>query len=505
MMEKVLLISFQEDTDVIGLKYIHSYLSGNGFDSNLLFLPSFHSTDFASIGIFLKDFSPKVIGITLMSPEYEVAREFSQILKEKFPDIILVWGGIHPSINPVECLNYADCIILGEGEEAFLELVSAIAEKKSLGTIKNLAFHDSEGIHVNQVRPANTQLDVLPFPEHMPQKSYILQKGKIVKLNQHIFKKIARMSGKIYSLISSRGCPFSCTYCCNSFYSKLYGKNVVRKRSVGNIIAELKNAVTLFPDIFFINIQDDNFFSYDIEWMKEFSVQYKSEIKKNFFCRTTPVHLKEEKIQTLKDAGLSWIYMGLQSGSPNVNRNIYKRFVPNEKFLEGTKVLKKYNISCQYDVILDNPYETDEDVIDTINVLLQIPKPFILQLFSLCFYQGTELHERAVKDKIKFSDPMTKNFLVYKPTYLNKIIRLIPLLPASFIRFMVTNRNSPFAEKLLNIVYFCALILFEPLLWFRLFLRSINYDLFGAIRVLMTFSKVGFNRLITKGRVTKVA
>lgn len=496
MKSEVLLVSFQDNTDVIGLKYIHSYLCRNQVDSHILFIPRYKKKDLRSVANFLKRFEPKIIGISLMSQEFYKAKEFSLYVKKEFPDILVAWGGIHPSISPKECLNYSDYVFIGESEQAFLEFTNAILKNKSVNNILNLGHKLSNEIYINKLRPLNENLDSLPFPEHFPKKSFVLDKGNVVKLSKSLFKKYTRYSGKFYSLTTTRGCPFSCAYCCNSFFNKLYSRAMVRRRSAENVIEELKIATRYFSQLVYVNIQDDNFFSYDILWMKDFVRMHKKEIKKKFVCRTTPAHLSEDKISVLKKAGLAWIFMGLQSGSSRINKEIYKRFVPNEKFIESTRIAKRHNVAGYYDVILDNPYETEQDTIETINVILEIPKPFMLQLFSLCFYQGTEIYNRALKENLIIENPVEKNYAKYRPIFLNKVIRLCPLFPRRFIKLMVKNRKSRRAKILVDLIYFPSILILEPIVWFRLILVSFDYDIFSTVNMIAAFSKTGFSRMI---------
>jgi len=495
---RTLLVTFQKNTQVIGLKYIHSYLCKNQIDSYILFIPKYNKKDILCIEKFLNGFKPRIIGISLMSSEFDNAKKFSTIIKNKFPEIIIVWGGIHPTVDTKECLNYADYVFIGESEESYLEFVNKISKNRPVDDILNLAYRLSDKIHINKLRPLNENLDDLPFPEHFPKKSYILHNGNIIKLNKPLFKKYARYSGKYYSITTSRGCPSSCSYCYNSVLLSLYGENLVRKRSVENVMEELKQAISLFPKIIYVNIEDNNFFSHDIEWMKKFSRLCNEEIKKKFICRTNPTDINEEKVSTLKEAGLSCIFIGLQSGSTGINRKIYKRLVPIEKFIEATRVVKKYNITVFYDVILDNPYETEKDVLKTIEIILKIPRPFMLQLFSLCFYQGTEIYYQVLKDNLTFENPLKKNYAKFRPTFLNKIIRLCPLFPRRFINFLVKYKFSKLSKFLVNLIYFPSTLILEPILLFRLVFISFDYHILNTLKTIFFFSKTGFSRIILR-------
>lgn len=500
---KVLLSSFQKNTDTIGLKYIHSYLSRNGVDSNILFIPKYGKEDFRPIEEFLKDFKPRIIGISLMSQEFNDAKIFSQAVKSVFPEIIIVWGGIHPSINPKECLACADYVFIGESEKAFLEFINAVSKNEPVNNILNLAYKLSSGeVMINHPRPLNENLDEMPFPGHLPEKSFIFHNGKIVKLDRSVFRQHARYSGRLYSLTTTRGCSFSCAYCCNSFFSNLYGALYgpvrVRQRSVDNVIEELRLSFQLYPELIQVNITDDNFLSYDAEWLRDFMEKYKREINKNFACRSTPAHLTDEKASLLRSGGLYLLVMGLQSGSARVNRDIYKRFVSNDRFIESTKIIKRHHLIGKYDVILDNPYETEQDTLETIEVLLKIPKPFLVQAFSLCFYEGTEICSRALKDNLIVEDPLKKNFYKFKPIFLNKIIKITPFFPKRIIGSLVHNRKTYWAKILTDSAYLVSFLFLEPAVWLWTLFKSFDYSVFKTANMIIVFFKTGYSQMFLR-------
>jgi len=495
---KVLLVAFQDNTDVISLKYLHSYLMNHNIESYILFLPYYSKDNNYKILEFVKALNPAVVGVSLMTIQFFYAKEFTAFIKKELPGIPVVWGGIHPSVATAQCLEFADFVFVGESEVAFAEYIEAVFMNKPTLNILNLAYKEGGKVFINKVRPYVDDLDTLPFPEYMPLESFILHKNRIYKMDKSLFGRYARYSGKLYSLSSSRGCPFSCSYCCNNFYLKLYGTSRVRQRSVSNIIEELKLAVRTYPDIVYISMQDDNFFCCDMEWLKDFASQFKKEkIGKRFICSAIPKYVNEEKLSILKEIGLSWITVGLQTGSQRVNKEVYGRFVSNEAFLAAARLIRKYNIACFYDIIVDNPYETESEVLDTINVLLKIPKPFMLQMFSLCFYYGTQLYEKALKDKMLFEDSRKKNMKKYSNTYLNKIIRLTPLLPSRFIKYLVNNRKAG-AVFWLNLVYLPSLFILEPLTWITIILVSSGYNVFLTISAISAFLNTGFRKVVLK-------
>jgi anaerobic magnesium-protoporphyrin IX monomethyl ester cyclase len=480
---KTLLISLLPTTENFGIKYIHSCLRQEGHQSAILFLPHHDPKVLNSLTEFIDSFQPGFVGCGFMSYEAPFAKLIGTSIKERYPDIPFLAGGIHPTIDPEECLEYADAVSIGESEKTVIEVVERLESKESLKEIQNLVFKDGEALRRNPLKPLIDDLDKLPFPEHFPTPSYICHANKILPMDLTLFRKYTRYNGKTYNIISSRGCPFSCAYCCNSFLSRLYGSKNIRKRSPHNVIKELRSAVDKFPDIIFINIHDDCFLAHSTEWHQEFARDYKKWIDRPFIVRSTPLHLTEGKIKLLKEAGLAWVTMGLQSGSERINKKIFCRKVSNNKFLEATSLAKKYGVSGYYDVILDNPFEEEQDVIDTLRVLEKIPKPFQLQLFTLTFYKGTDIYQMLRKKMGEEADLNIRNYFSYRPTFLNKLIRISPLIPSRMTEYFIEHREKPAAKMLLSLSHVFIVTLIEPVSYFYLMLKAFNNSLWLTLRV----------------------
>jgi anaerobic magnesium-protoporphyrin IX monomethyl ester cyclase len=498
---KILLLSLLPTTENFGIKYLHSYVLQQGHQSAILFIPRHEAAVMPPLKAFIDSFRPDLIGCGMMSYEAPFAASIGRQIKEHAPRIPLMVGGIHPTVAPEECLEYADMVSIGESEDTVLETLNHVADGKSLQEIQNLAFKDGHTVRKNPLRPLIADLDRLPFPGHFPEHSHVYHKGKILPMDVKLFRKYTRYDGKAYNIISSRGCPFSCSYCCNSFLSKLYGTKSIRKRSPQNVVAELRSAVEAFPDIILVNIHDDCFLAHREEWHREFVKDYKKWIDRPFIVRSTPLHLTEEKIRMLKEAGLAWVTMGLQSGSERTNREVYGRHVSNRKFLEATELAKKYSVSGYYDVILDNPFEAEEDVISTIKVLREIPKPFQLQLFTLTFYKGTDIYGMMQKKMGDGTELPIQNYFSYKPSFLNKLVRISPLIPSALVDYFIRTRKEPLARLALSLLHVFIVTLIEPFSYFYLMLKGFNRRLLLTLRIAFpTFkTKIG-ERLMSLGR-----
>ena len=205
-----------------------------------------------------------------MSYEAPFAAYIGKSVKERYPDIPFLVGGIHPTICPEECLEYADMAASARGKRPCWSLRALSKQGAALRTSITWCLRMDAEIIKNPLRPLIDDLDRIPFPEHLPAHSHVFHGDKIHAMDMKLFRQYTRYDGKAYNMITSRGCPFSCAYCCNSFLSRLYGTKKIRKRSPGNVIAELCAVIKQFPDIILVNIHDDCFLAHSREWHEEF-------------------------------------------------------------------------------------------------------------------------------------------------------------------------------------------------------------------------------------------
>lgn len=501
----ILLISLQPDLDTVGLKSLHYALMNNGFSSVLLYLPV-SSPGLERVCDPLKAFiagrSPRIVGISLMSHEYDRAVTLTGALKRFFPDTPVLWGGIHPTVAPEMCLDHADYVCVGEGETAAVALMDAVTGGRSLSSVANIWHKKNGEIVKNPLMPLVKSLDILPLPDHIPTNSFIFHNQRIAKLDVSLFKKYARWRGRVFSVMGSRGCPFACTYCCNDFFSRLYGReHVIRRRDAGPLIDAIAGAVRRYPEIRYVNFHDDCFLACSDAYLAEFCRQYKARVGIPFIVRCIPAFFTENKMRYLKDAGVAWISIGLQSGSNRVLRDVYNRRSTVEDFLAAAALIRRYNVAVYYDVILDNPLEAEKETLLLIPVLASAPHPYFLQIFSLVLYPGTRLYERlAAVDSGKRREYLTKDYHTYNNTTVNKLIRISGYLPARIMDYLVAEyrTNARAASFRLSLLLANGLSAFvvEPLTYFRLIRMSRNNRTADALRLLPAYFRVGFSRYI---------
>ncbi|RJP29446.1 MAG: radical SAM protein [Candidatus Omnitrophota bacterium] len=503
-----LLISLQDNLEIGGLKYLHYNLLENNHNSYLLFSPGFVPGPKKAPGLkkFITGVDPAFIGISLMSHEFKKAAELTEYLKKEISGVPIIWGGVHPTIYPESCLKYADYVCIGEGDNVILDIAEAVEGRKNIRGLNNLAYVDRGAIKRNLLSPIITDLDRLPEVDRVFKNSFVLTEKGIQGFSKKHLQIYTRYSGRMYNIMTTRGCPFSCTYCCNNFFSQLYHTKIVRRRSADNIISELERNVCRNPEIEYVNFHDDCFIECSEDYLKDFCAKYKKAIGRPFIIRAIPAYINENKIGVLKDSGLAWINMGLQSGSDDILRDVYKRRSLKSDFIAATNIIKKYGIAAIYDVILDNPYEREEDSFETMRIISSTPKPFHLESYSLVTYYGTELYKRAKLDYPEFADKFfDKDFHSFKKKQINKLIKLASIFSPSIMNRLIEmykiKKNNFRFKVLLSLIYVFGMLVILPVNYIKLIKLSQGKSYIRSLNHLSVFIKIGISRLVNNFRI----
>jgi radical SAM superfamily enzyme YgiQ (UPF0313 family) len=288
----------------------------------------------------------------------------------------------------------ADYAVCGEGEEAMAELVTALATGTDARNIANVWYKGADRPIGNPLRPLIANLDSLPIPDLNDENKFYVEFGRLQGGDP--WRNYVR-----YELMASRGCPYSCTFCSNSVFHDIYRDlgRFVRLRSVEHVMRELEYANTMLPNLnvlFFV----DEVFGLSLEWLQDFKEAYLRRIRLPFECLTDPRSITEEKVRLLKDSGVAELNIGIQAGSDKVRRELFNRYVSDEQILGIARLAKKYGIFVRYDIIADNPFESRGDKRATLDILMRLPKPFILNLYSLNHFPRTKLTELALNKGI---------------------------------------------------------------------------------------------------------
>ncbi len=316
--------------------------------------------------------NPHVVGVTMVSVDYDPAIKSLSCVKEVSKNIITVVGGPHPSIMPEECAknDNIDYVVKGEGEISFLEL---------LDSIENNVF-PKEKIILG--KPA--ELDNLPFSDRdlfevEEQPWWLTDKKPFV------------------TIIAGRGCIYNCSFC-QPAERMIFGRRV-RRRSVKNVIEELKLLRDKYKFKSFM-FHDDCLIE-NPTWVEEFLIKYKEEgFNQEFICqgRADIICKRPDLISKMKQAGLVGIIIGFESGNQRVLDFLHKRTTV-EQNLMAAEICHNLGIKIQGNYMLGIPTETKEEMMDTINMMKKI-KP---EVQGCSFYTpspGSELFNYCIEKNL---------------------------------------------------------------------------------------------------------
>ena len=368
-------------------------LQREGFDTSIIFLrdwvhnsltmPTDEEIEIAMDVIAQKQ--PKLIGLGFMSSLYPIALEVTRRIQERFPHIPIIWGGIHPTSVPEECIPEVDYLCVGEGEMAAVELCKALRDGKDTTSIPNIWANVDGKIYENTPRPLTQDLDWLPYPDVRDDNKFYIEKNSFTI--EEPWKRTAE-----YRIYFSRGCPYNCSYCYVSILRDVYnekGKKFYRARSVDHIMGELRMAMKLFPKVARIKVDDDTSFAFGDAWMEEFLERYPKEVGIPFECMLIPPMLRPNRIRKLMAAGLVRVQTGMESASPEESVECHNRSPGNKCSMYYAEANKELGLNIVYDVIIDNPHATEKRKLETAEFLLELPTPYDIHFYSLNYFPGT--------------------------------------------------------------------------------------------------------------------
>lgn len=414
---KISLISCETDPISNGLRSISSQLKKYYHETKLIFLPRIYESSYTkkileTVYRLTKD--SDLVGFYCMSQSSKKTIQIIEYLKSKNENRSMICGGIYATLNPEECLKYVNLVCVGEGEGAIIDLLQAIEKNEDITKIRNLWVKKDGGIYRNDVRPLIENINKLPFEDYDFKNQYILIDNKIVNMAPKHMKYgshnlsdgfFSVIKGKFVTIHTVRGCPYDCAYCCNYDLKRIYSNKgrYVRKRDIKNVISELMKFKKDLPGIEFVWFTDDDFFIRTKDEIECFSKLYKEKIGLPFMCYVAPPTLKEDKLKILISSGLKRVEMGVQTGSYTLNKQLYNRDISQDAIVKASRILNKYQYltyTPEYQFLCANPFETKEDVLETIELIQKLPKPFFLRIFNIVFFPGSYMYRKAIKSKV---------------------------------------------------------------------------------------------------------
>jgi radical SAM superfamily enzyme YgiQ (UPF0313 family) len=473
---KIALISVSGRLACDGSRLISSLLKRAGHTVKNVYLarrePDYELGELERLSEIFKD--ADLVMLAVYSNYFGRAIKLTNFVHDKFPGLKILWGGPHCIASPELSLKYADAVCFSEGDEAVLQLVTRLEAGKDYLDTPNMAFKVNGSYVINQVLPPFAALDSLPYYDYTLDNQFLLD-GELQPLTIDRVKTLTRQYPFYVPtayFLTSRGCPHECSYCNNCKYVAMFGKNLMRFYSGDRVIDEIKHTLATLPFIEFIVFGDDDFLARPQKQIEAFAARYKKEVGLPFGAAGSARTYRTNKMEILLDHGLTAFNLGIQSGSQRVIDEVYNRKISLANVSKVIKEIAPYsdtrNLITIVDFIIDNPYETRDDIIQTYNFLLNLPPSFKPNLFFLSFYPGTPIYQRAIEDGFtKESD--VENFrsytgaqVRYQKNYetflvlLLRIARLHPKLqriPKWVFRFLGSNPVRQLASLLPDAVF----------------------------------------------------
>ena len=505
---KMRILFYSRGWEQLGVEAMTAVLEKSGHEVGLLFDPGTDDVFYFELPLvkYLRtedrlvqsaiEFKPDVIAFTCLTNLYPYVKSMAHRLKEHL-DVPMVIGGVHPSTMPEKIFEdeVFDYLCVGEGDYAFLDLVEAIAKGEDTTSIKNIDAKIDGKIYKNDQRPLIQDLDELPIPD----KGLFYERGAFY--------------GSLM-LMSSRGCPFKCSFCVNNFYNELkesYEKPV-RQKSVSYTMREIE-ANLRYGKPRSIDFLDD-IFGLKPSWLEEFSTVYPKKIGLPFSVNVYPSSTTKQYANYLKKAGCKLAAMGIQSGSPEVRTKMLRKET-NEQIEQAGRYLAEAGIQLYAEFIFGYTDENADQMWESVELSRRMVSHGKTSLGTFIFYpfpntdaqRQTEAIGGISEDQrrsIAEGFGSYKSTLMFEQEYKNEALNLASLLP------LFSKLPSFFTDKALRKIYrwesgklikligvITTLVLANP--WFlKHYISNITH------MVLKSFTKPSFLRSASSPKKSKL-
>src|SRR3990172_8329818 len=384
----------------LGLGYLAAVLEDNGYTVDVIDCQVLKPSQ-KELENKLAQLQPDVVGVTSATLTYESALEVVKTAKDILPSCLTVLGGPHVTVMDKQTLSEApeaDIVVRGEGEQTLLELSGLVAESnlKNLDDVAGISFRKNGEIIRTPDRPFIQNIDELPRPAY-----------EQFQLNKY------QISGKTYlPIITSRGCPFQCTFC---LVFQMCGRRF-RARSPKNVVDELELLRDTYEADAF-SFYDDTF-TFDKKRAKEICHEMKERnINLPWDCRTRVDQVTRELLAEMKNANCQLVHFGIESGSQKM-LNTMKKGTTVEQNERAIKWAKEVGLSFAISVVIGYPGETPELLMQTIKFIRKTKPDYVYMCVAIP-YPGTELHN-LLKDLGWEPSKEWKNYDEQNPTQVFK-------------------------------------------------------------------------------------
>jgi anaerobic magnesium-protoporphyrin IX monomethyl ester cyclase len=326
---------------------------------------------------------PDVVGIGMMSVDYNPTRQTLEIVKGVKPETVTIVGGPHVTLALSDALEMpnVDYLVTNEAEVTFPKMLKAIEAGRAPDT--------------KVIRGETPDLDTIPFAD----RHLFLDEWRKwgYELDSPEVPFVKELPAPFLTIIAGRGCVYNCSFC-KPGEDWIFGKGV-RRRSVENVIEELKALREGFHFASFMF--HDDCLTEDRGWVAEFTRRYQEEgFTQPFFCqsRADIIARHTDMVEMMADAGLRGYFVGFESGNARVLNFLRKGTTPARN-REAAEVCRRYGLSVWANYMLGIPTETKEEVMDTVNMIREIDPDYYSPSFFTP-HPGTDLFDYCLENDI---------------------------------------------------------------------------------------------------------
>lgn len=368
----------------LGLLYIGTVLQNAGHEVRVI-NNSRAQLSIEDIVKRVKREDPQLVGISALTPTFRQGIKFVRAIREELPEVKVVFGNYHPTFTFDRILRrypVVDYVVLGEGEYTFLELVDVLENGGDIKRIRGIAFRNNGKIVRTSPRPFTQDLDELPIPDRS-------------LLEEEYYSEIMGLvgcSGKFTTMVTSRGCPFNCTFCACAAFSQ----RRVKFRSPENVVREMELLQSQgYEEVGFV---DDNLLLDRKRIEKICDLLRKQKIKLDLWAEGRVDQASREMLTKFSRAGCRTIYFGMESSLQRVLDYYKKGTTPelNRKAVKNSREAGIENIIGSF--IVGAPIETAADVRKTFDSILGLKGMDFPQVNVLFLSPGMELWDMAVRE-----------------------------------------------------------------------------------------------------------
>ncbi len=384
----------------LGIAYIGAVLEQAGHDVAIYDCQLDITHEELTRRLILDD--PELVGISATTPTFPSALQVGKEVKQSLPETITVIGGVHVTALPREVMSF-DCFdigVLGEGEETMEELSAHIARKgtSNLKKVAGIIYRDGGRIKITGRRPPIKDLDSLPYPAR-----HLLSPLSEYRPTPASYRQLP-----LAHLMTTRGCPYQCTFCDRSIFGSKY-----RARSVNNVMGEIAEVVEKYG-VREIKFFDDTF-TLDKKRVSAICREFKErKLDLEWSCLTRVDSVTKEMLTEMRDAGCWQVLFGLESGDPRM-LSLLKKGTTVEQNRRAVRLAQSVGLSVRADFIVGTPGETKDSMERTLEFAIQMNMDFA-HFNKFTPYPGTELYHRLIDEGYTF-DFVTRSCSQLDHTY----------------------------------------------------------------------------------------